>query len=182
MFKTKFNKGCMLVMGGAKSGKSSLALKICDDLPFRRIFLATAQAFDKEMGDRIARHREERDKKWCTVEEPLDIAAKIRELDNNNTVILIDCLTLWLNNLFLKYETGNDESIYQSINELAGQLSNMQGAVVAVSNDVGMGIVPDNALGRRFRDAAGTMNQKIASVASKAVVIFAGLPLVLKDE
>lgn len=181
MFKTKFEKGCMLVLGGAKSGKSSFALDICDGMDKEHIFLATAQAWDQEMEERIQRHQEERDNKWHTVEEPIDIVGKIKDFDNEETVILIDCLTLWLNNLFMKYETNYDR-VYQEIDELAGQLSNIHGTVVTVSNEVGMGIVPENPLSRRYRDAAGFANQRIASVARKVVITFAGLPMVLKDE
>ncbi len=181
MFNTKFENGCMLVLGGAKSGKSSFALKICNDLNMKHIFLATAQAWDQEMEERIRRHQAERDDRWHTVEEPIDLAARIRELDNEDTVILIDCLTLWLNNLFMKHETDY-ESVYEAIEELAGQLSDIRGLIVAVSNEVGGGIVPENQLSRRFRDAAGFTNQQIASLARKVVVTFAGLPLVLKDE
>ncbi len=181
MFKTKFEKGCMLVLGGAKSGKSSFALEICDGMDKKHIFLATAQAWDQEMVERIQRHQEERDDKWRTVEEPVDIDAKLNEFDNEETVILIDCLTLWLNNLFMKFEKDYDR-IYQGIDELAGRLLNIRGAVVLVSNEVGTGIVPENPLSRRYRDAAGFANQRIASVARKVVVTFAGLPMVLKDE
>jgi len=181
MFKTSFENGCMLVTGGAKSGKSAFALKICDRLDRKRIFLATAQPFDQEMKERIRRHQAERGDRWTTVEEPLDLAERIRELDSEDTIVLIDCLTLWLNNLFMKYET-NDNSIFQAMEELAGYLSQPRGTVVAVSNEVGMGIVPENQSSRRYRDAAGVMNQKMASVARKVVVVFSGLPMVLKDE
>lgn len=181
MFKTKFDKGCMLVTGGARSGKSSFALKICNDLLLKRIFLATAQAFDKEMEERISRHKAERGDMWSTLEEPVDIVYRIRELDSPDTVILIDCLTLWLSNLFIKYDT-NPKPVYQAIVDLSGCLSGVRGAVVAVSNEVGMGIVPENPLSRSFRDMAGLLNQQIATLSKKVVVTFSGLPLVLKDE
>ena len=181
MFKSNFEKGCMLVLGGAKSGKSSFALKICNDLNRKHVFLATAQAFDQEMKDRIRCHQAERGGRWTTVEEPLDLVARIRELDTDDTVILIDCLTLWLNNLFMKYETDHD-AVYQAIEELADLLPDMRGAVVMVSNEVGAGIVPENPLSRRFRDTAGIVNQRMALLARKVVVTFAGLPMVLKDE
>ncbi len=181
MFKTKFEKGCMLVLGGAKSGKSSFALDICDGMDKKHIFLATAQAWDQEMEERIQNHQEERDDKWHTVEEPVDIVDRIQELDSEDTVILIDCLTLWLSNLFMKYEKDY-ASIYQVIEELANKLNNIRGTVVAVSNEVGWGIVPENAISRKYRDIAGFTNQRIASVAGKVVITFAGLPMVLKDE
>ncbi len=181
MFKTSFDSGCMLVMGGAKSGKSTYALNICNDLNMKHVFLATAQPFDQEMEERIRRHQDERGDTWSTVEEPVELAVRIRELDREDTVILVDCLTLWLNNLFMKFETY-PESVYQAIEELSEQLVNIKGAVVAVSNEVGMGIVPADPLSRRYRDAAGFANQRIASIARKVVVTFAGLPMVLKDE
>ncbi len=170
----------MLVLGGAKSGKSTFALNICNDLNKNKIFLATAQAWDREMEDRIKRHQDERDDKWRTVEEPLDIVDRIRELDSEDSVILVDCLTLWLSNLFMKYE---DDYVFitRAIDALAEQLSNIKGTVVAVSNEVGMGIVPENQLSRRFRDTAGYTNQQIAGIAQKVVILFAGLPMVLKD-
>jgi adenosylcobinamide kinase/adenosylcobinamide-phosphate guanylyltransferase len=115
------------------------------------------------------------------VEEPLDIAVRIDELDRGDTVILIDCLTLWLSNLFMKHR-DNKEEICKYIKELAGRLEDLKGVVVAVSNDIGMGIVPENKLAREFRDAAGYMNQRIGAVAKKVVVTFAGLPMMLKDE
>jgi len=181
IFKTQFASGCMLVMGGAKSGKSSFALKTCNDLNLKRIFLATAQAFDQEMAERIRRHQSERGGSWQTVEEPLDLVDRIREMDGPGTVILIDCLTLWLSNQFMKHETDH-AAVYEAMDALTEHLSEIRGAVVAVSNEVGAGIVPENALSRSFRDVAGLLNQQIASIAYKVVVTFAGLPMVLKDE
>ncbi len=171
----------MLVMGGAKSGKSTLALNVCSQMDRHRIFLATAQAWDEEMKERIRRHRKERDKTWSTVEEPVALIEKIREYDGAHTVILLDCLTLWLSNLFGIHQT-EPECITEKIDALAEQLKLVRGAVVLVSNDVGMGIVPENPLARQYRDAAGYANQRIASLCRKVVVTFAGLPLVLKDE
>jgi adenosylcobinamide kinase / adenosylcobinamide-phosphate guanylyltransferase len=181
VFKTKLNNGCILILGAAKSGKSTLGLKMFDDPGRRYIFIATAEAGDTEMIERIKRHQEERGDKWITVEEPLDVVSRIKELDRSDTVILIDCLTLWLSNQFMKYGVGSNE-IYDRIIELPECLSKTKGIVIAVSNEVGMGIVPENDLAREFRDAAGYMNQRIGAVANKVVVTFAGLPLILKDE
>ena len=147
MFKKKFEQGCMLVLGGAKSGKSSFALNVCNSLDRERIFLATAQALDQEMEERIRRHQAERGSGWRTIEEPLKVAETIGSLDSKDTVILLDCLTLWLNNLYMEY--GEDqETIDEAIEKLARQLADIRGAVVVVSNEVGMGIVPDNQLSR----------------------------------
>lgn len=181
LFNSKFERGCMLVVGGAKSGKSRFALNVCNGLNRKRIFLATAQALDQEMVERIKRHQAERDREWHTVEEPLNVADSIRTLDNEDTIILIDCLTLWLNNLYMEYG-DEQESIMRAIEILMQQLSRTRGAVVVVSNEIGMGIVPDNPLSRRFRNDAGSMNQRIAHLARKVVAVMAGLPLVLKDD
>ncbi len=181
MFKTEFLQGCMLVLGGAKSGKSRFALNVCNSSNRERILLATAQALDQEMEERIRRHKVERGDGWHTVEEPLKVAETIGSLDSKDTVILLDCLTLWLNNLYMEY--GEDqEAIDKAIENLALQLTNIQGTVVMVSNEVGMGIVPDNQLSRTYRDTAGYMNQRIARLSGKVVAVLAGIPLVLKDE
>ncbi len=180
MFKTEFKNGCMLVLGGVRSGKSSLALDMCNKMEGNRFFLATAQAFDDEMHYRIRRHQQERGNEWTTVEESLDIAQKIMELDSNKTIILVDCLTLWLSNLYMKYESEVDV-VYNEIDKLVKSLSDIKGRVVLVSNEVGMGIVPENKLARMYRDASGTMNRKIAGVAQKVVITFAGIPVVLKE-
>jgi len=180
MFKKKFERGCLLVVGGAKSGKSSFALNVCNSLGRERIFLATAQALDQEMEERIRRHQAERGSGGRTIEEPLKVAETIGSLDSKDTIILLDCLTLWLNNLYMEY--GEDqEVVVEAIENLARQLTNIHGAVVVVSNEVGMGIVPDNQLSRTYRDTAGYMNQRIARLAGKVVAVLAGLPLVLKD-
>ena len=181
MFKSMFKSGCMLVLGGAKSGKSRFALNVCNGLQRKRIFLATAQALDQEMKERIKRHQKERGGEWVTVEEPINIVHQIRSMDSEDTVILLDCLTLWLNNLYMQYDE-DQEFIRQAIEGLLDQLSIIRGAIVVVSNEVGMGIVPDNRLSRRYRDDAGTANQRIAHIAQKVVVVMAGIPLVLKDE
>ena len=181
MFKKKFEQGCMLILGGAKSGKSSFALNVCNSLNKKRILLATAQAFDQEMEERIRRHQAERGSGWHTIEEPLQVAETIVSLDSKDTVILLDCLTLWLNNLYMEY--GEDqETIDEAIENLARQLADIRGVVIVVSNEVGMGIVPDNQLSRTYRDTAGSANQRIARLAGKVVAVLAGLPIVLKDE
>jgi len=180
MFKKRFEQGCMLILGGAKSGKSSFALNVCNSLNKKRIFLATAQAFDKEMEERIRRHKVERGSGWRTIEEPLKVAETIGSLDSEDTIILLDCLTLWLNNLHMEH--GEDqEAINEAIENLARQLADIRGGIVIVSNEVGMGIVPDNQLSRTYRDTAGYMNQRIARLSGKVVAVLAGLPLVLKD-
>jgi len=171
----------MLVLGGAKSGKSTFALDLCNALEKKRIFLATAEGLDGEMEERIRRHRSERGNEWQTVEEPLEVAAAIGEVDGKDRVILLDCLTLWLGNLYMKY--GEDqEAVEREMENLLKELSGVVGPVVVVSNEAGMGIVPQDPLTRRYRDTLGRLNQGVARIARKVVVLMAGLPLVLKDE
>ena len=181
MFKTKPDKGSFLVIGGAKSGKSRISLNICNGLMKKKIFLATAQALDNEMKIRIERHKKERGEDWITVEEPHGIVDKIRDYDQKDTVILVDCLTLWLNNLFMKHDMSI-QPVYQSIDELVDALTDIKGVIILVSNEVGMGIVPDNELARNYRDMAGSLNQRRAAKARKVIAVIAGMPLVLKDE
>lgn len=169
----------MLVLGGARSGKSTFALNLCNRMKGKRYFLATAQAFDDEMEYRIKRHQEERGGEWTTVEESIDIIKKIKELDEDKTIILVDCLTLWLSNLYMKYESDVD-MVHQEIEMFVKGISDIKGRLVLVSNEVGMGIVPENKLARMYRDASGTMNRRIAEAADKVIITFAGLPLALK--
>jgi adenosylcobinamide kinase/adenosylcobinamide-phosphate guanylyltransferase len=173
-------QGCLLVLGGAKSGKSTFALQFCNRLNRKRIFMATAEALDPEMAERIARHRAERGRGWHTREVPLEVPSAIGEVDGPDTVVLLDCLTLWLSNLFMK--PGNTEAaVGRAVDELIHQLGRVQGVVVVVSNEVGMGIVPGDPLSRTYRDTVGSTNQRIASMARKVVAVVAGLPQVLKD-
>ena len=181
MFKSNFNHGCVLVIGGAKSGKSRISLDICNKQAGNKIFIATAQALDTEMKERIQRHREERGGDWVTIEEPIAIVDKIREYDSKGTIILLDCLTLWISNLFMEYGESY-EPVYELVNVLNEQLKKLKGVTVIVSNEVGMGIVPENDLARRYRDIAGSLNQRIADTARKVLTVMVGIPLVLKDE
>lgn len=165
-----------LILGGARSGKSSYALSLLADRP-RAVFLATAAAGDAEMADRIRIHQRERGDHWRTVEEQLDLASTLARLGGEGAPILVDCLTLWLSNLLLA-----ERDVDAATAELVTQLRNTPVPVVLVSNEVGLGLVPQTELGRRFRDAAGRLHQRIASVAQRVVFIAAGLPLTLKDE
>lgn len=165
----------LFVLGGARSGKSRYALNRAEALPGALLFVATAQALDKEMDSRIARHREERGPRWRTIEEPLDLAAVVKAEAKADRVLLIDCLTLWASNLLLA-----DRDIDAATVALVGALDEAQGPVILVANEVGLGIVPDNALARRFRDVAGIINQAVAACANEAVFMAAGLPMRLK--
>ena len=163
-----------LVIGGARSGKSRLAERLITATGRPRTYIATAQPFDAEMQDRIARHRTDRGPDWATIEAPLDIAAALCGCDPGGAV-LIDCATLWLTNVLL---AGQD--LDATSHNLVGVLANSPAPVVVVSNEVGWGIVPDNALARQFRDAQGRLNQMIAARSGLVVGVMAGLPFTLK--
>ncbi|MCW4461050.1 bifunctional adenosylcobinamide kinase/adenosylcobinamide-phosphate guanylyltransferase [Sphingomonas sp. BT-65] len=165
----------LLVLGGARSGKSRYAQARAEAIDGEPVFVATAQPFDDEMAERIARHRADRGARWSTVEAPLDLAAAIRNESRPGRVLLIDCLTLWASNLLL---AGHD--IPAATEELVEALTAAEGPLVLVSNEVGLGIVPDNALARRFRDEAGRVNQRIAACVDEVMFVAAGLPLKLK--
>jgi adenosylcobinamide kinase/adenosylcobinamide-phosphate guanylyltransferase len=162
-----------LVLGGARSGKSRFAEAMIAATEQPAIYLATAEARDDEMRARIAHHRDRRGEQWTTVEEPLEIVECLRA--ETRGPVLVDCLTLWLSNLI---EAERDIAV--EIDRLIAALPRIRIPVVMVANEVGLGIVPDNALARRFRDDAGRLNQRVAAVASRVVFLAAGLPLSLK--
>lgn len=161
-----------LILGGARSGKTALAERMARRQAAPLTYIATAQAFDAEMAERIARHRADRGDGWTTIEAPLDLP---EALSAASGAVVIDCLTLWLSNLMLA-----DQDIDAASAALAASVAAHTGPVIAVSNEVGLGIVPDNALARRFRDAQGRLNQQMAAMAELVVFCAAGLPLVLK--
>ena len=162
-----------LVLGGARSGKSRYAESLIAALPPPWIYVATAQAGDAEMTERIAAHRVRRGPQWHTLEVPRDLAAALKSCQTGP--VLIDCLTLWLSNLML---AGAD--IDATTAELDDVLAAAKAPVVLVANEVGSGIVPDHPLGRRFRDLQGLLNQRIAARAERVVLVVAGLPLAVK--
>ena len=164
-----------LVLGGARSGKSRHAEGLVTAAAPPWIYVATAQAFDEEMTARIAEHRSRRADGWRTIEAPLDLAAAIAANGHSDQIMLIDCLTLWLSNVMLE---GRD--VDMACDTLVDALAALPGPIVAVSNEVGLGIVPDNALARRFRDAQGRLNQMVAARADRVVLMTAGLPLALR--
>lgn len=163
-----------LVIGGARSGKSAHAERLVSACPAPWSYVATAQAYDEEMRQRIALHRSRRGDGWTTIEAPLDLTGAIEALPDGQPV-LIDCLTLWLTNHMLA-----DHDVEAECRRLADVLSRPRGPWFVVSNEVGQGIVPDNALARRFRDAAGRLNQDVAAVAGTVLLMVAGLPLKVK--
>lgn len=165
-----------LVLGGARSGKSAFAERLAAKSGLERLYLATATPFDAEMAARIARHRVDRaGEGWQTLEEPFDIATVIHREAASTRVMLVDCLTLWLNNLMF---AGRDVAAAQAA--LLEALRQARGPVILVSNEVGLGLVPETALGRDFRDAQGRLNQAVAAQVTEVVFVAAGLPLKLK--
>lgn len=162
------------VIGGARSGKSTYAENLTSGFPAPWRYVATAQAFDEEMRERIDLHRARRDNGWLTVEAPLDLVGALAEAPSNQPV-LVDCLTLWLSNHLLA-----EHDVEAECGRLAGVLAKPRGPWFVVSNEVGFGLVPDNALGRRFRDAQGRLNQKVAAAADRVVMMVAGLPMQVK--
>ena len=163
------------VLGGARSGKSGYALEQARRLSSGPlIMIATAQALDAEMAARITRHQAERDGNWRTLEAPLDLAGVVRSLEPGD-VAVIDCLTLWLTNQMLA-----EAEIAPAIADVVAAFAESPARLIVISNEVGQGIVPDNPLARRFRDEAGWMHQKVAAAADRAVMVIAGLPVVLK--
>ncbi|TWB88331.1 adenosylcobinamide kinase /adenosylcobinamide-phosphate guanylyltransferase [Bradyrhizobium macuxiense] len=164
----------ILITGGARSGKSRRAELRARSFPGQPVYVATAEALDAEMDERIARHRARRGGDWIEREVPLDLVDVLSETDRGGAR-LVDCLTLWLSNLL---HAERDWS--QEVMRLAEALPRQHSPVVLVTNEVGLGIVPDNALARTFRDAAGLMNQTIAGVAEEVEFVVAGLPMKLK--
>lgn len=165
----------ILMLGGARSGKSRLAQERAESIGGELIYLATAEALDEEMAERIGRHRADRDDRWRTVECPLALAETVAREQGDGRVLLIDCLTLWLSNLI-----HAERDIMTAAESLAETLSATRGTIILVANEVGLGLVPDTPLGRRFRDEAGRLNQSIAAAASEVLFVAAGLAFQLK--
>jgi adenosylcobinamide kinase/adenosylcobinamide-phosphate guanylyltransferase len=163
-----------VLLGGARSGKSTRAEARARAFPGRPVYVATAEALDAEMRERIAGHRARRGSEWLERETSLELVAALVETDGHGAR-LVDCLTLWLSNLMHAGRDWENESIL-----LAETLSRQNSPVVLVTNEVGLGIVPDNALARRFRDAAGVLNQMVARVADEVEFMVAGLPMRVK--
>ena len=163
-----------LVLGGQRSGKSRHAEGlIC--LDEGALYVATAQALDKEMKERIGAHKNRRGKNWTTVEEPLDLATALLTHDKAGRPILIDSLAMWVSNLLAR-----DEEVEKQILALINALENIKSPIIVVSDEVGLGIIPDNALARRFIDKLGKLNQLIATRADNVIFVTAGLPILLK--
>jgi adenosylcobinamide kinase/adenosylcobinamide-phosphate guanylyltransferase len=167
--------GAVLVLGGARSGKSAFAERLVVETGLSRHYIATGRAWDAEMEDRIAAHRADRGALWTTHEEPLDLVSRLTVLDSVGNVILVDCLTLWVTNLMM-----DERDIRVEFAALVDCLGALNAPVVLVSNEVGLGIVPENRMARDFRDHAGRLHQQVASMARDVYFIAAGLPLKMK--
>jgi adenosylcobinamide kinase/adenosylcobinamide-phosphate guanylyltransferase len=170
----KFPK-VMLITGGARAGKSRYAERLMTARPAHHAVIATATAGDAEMAERIAHHKAERDKTWETIEQPISVRAAIRNAARPDRILLVDCLTLWISNLM-----GEQRDIEVEMQGLVGTLKIAAGPVIIVSNEVGLGIVPDNPLARAFRDNLGRANQLVAAAAEVVVFMAAGIPMILK--
>ena len=163
-----------LLLGGARSGKSRRALRLAEVAAPTRTFIATAEALDDEMASRIAKHRADRGQGWATREAPISLVEALQETVKPGHIVLVDCLTLWLSNLVHR-ERNVDEEVAQLLEALA-----LPGELILVSNEIGLGLVPDTPLGRSFRDQQGRLNQAVAEASDRVEFIAAGLPLVLK--
>jgi adenosylcobinamide kinase/adenosylcobinamide-phosphate guanylyltransferase len=167
------------IIGGCRSGKSKYALDTAQQMPGgKRIFIATCLPKDDEMKQRIARHQEQRSQTWTTVEEPVHLHEAITKFSPKATVILVDCLTLWVTNIML--EAGNEKKIEGHVSKLIHALAAADCPVILVSNEVGTGIVPENKLARQFRDVMGQVNQDVAHYANEVVWMVAGIPVTVK--
>lgn len=166
--------GISFILGGAASGKSAFAEDFVEKSGLNPVYLATAQAFDAEMHKKIADHQARRGDHWTTLETPFDPAKELLARSGGE-IVLLDCLTLWLTNLLL-----DDRDIDAAVDGLCAALNRAPCPVVIVSNEVGQGIVPENALSRQFRGVQGAANQRVAALADRAALVVAGLPVVLK--
>ena len=171
-------KEIVLVLGGARSGKSSWALKYTENTYDTYMFLATAEVMDDEMADRVRLHKEDRGPQWKLREEPLAIADALKTGCGGVDAVLIDCMTIWLSNVLLQ---KGEEAVPSYQNSLLEALARAAQSVVIVSNEVGSGIVPEHPLGRLYRNMAGSLIQKLAAAADKVVLSVAGLPISLKQ-
>lgn len=168
--------GHVLVLGGARSGKTGFAERMAMRSGEHPLYLATAEALDAEMLERVRLHQQQRHGRFSTLEEPLALPTALRAAAKTHDAILVDCLTLWITNLL-----GANRNVAQAVDELIVVLNELDGSrVILVSNEVGLGIVPDNAMARTFRDLAGAAHQRLAETCSEVHFVVAGLPMTLK--
>jgi len=169
----------VFITGGARSGKSDYAQRRCEELSGPLLYVATARIEDAEMQARVALHRQARGERWSLLEEPLELAGSLPGVAEGCAAVLVDCLTLWLTNQF--FACGeNPGRVLEAVDGLMDALQKVRAPIFAVSNELGCGIVPDNAMARTFRDLAGSVNQRFAAAACEAWLVASGLPLRLK--
>lgn len=176
------NSKIIFITGGARSGKSSLALKPALNWKGQKAFIATAEPLDLEMCMRIDRHKRQRGDSWLVIEEPVKIADIIERIMGEHSLIVLDCLTLWVSNLITgQYGEYNVEDEYENFVKVLKLFKQSSGSqFVIVSNEVGLGIVPDNALARRYRDLAGMLNQMVSELADEVYFVVSGIPIKIK--
>ena len=172
-------KETILITGGARSGKSSYAEQRARELGPRRLYIATAEAKDEEMRQRIEEHKRRRGDEWVTIEEPVELAEALLAQRAQTDCALVDCLTLWISNLLLQYDR---RFVEEKVGQLVETASRLDFHLVFVTNEVGSGIVPDNPLARQFRDLSGWANQRIAAAANEVLLVVAGIPMIVKKE
>ena len=181
----------IFVIGGARSGKSSFVLNEVSTLEGTRAYIATGEALDEEMHDRISKHKDDRGPEWSTYEEPVDVAEVLTDIKDKYRVVVIDCLTLWLSNVMMRLKNKEqrtkttEKSVEEFINELkslknSSHVTHHASRLFIVSNELGMGIVPENEMAREFRDLAGFLNQKVAAIADEVYMVTAGIPVKIK--
>ncbi|MBM4348501.1 MAG: bifunctional adenosylcobinamide kinase/adenosylcobinamide-phosphate guanylyltransferase [Deltaproteobacteria bacterium] len=173
-------KQLIFITGGCRSGKSRFALDYANRHFSKKLYLATCEILDEEMARRVENHKKVRGMEWVTVEEPIEVVETIREYQDQVEVILLDCITLWLSNLMLKWD--DDVKVMMEIDRFASAIKNVQVSLILVSNEVGMGIVPADPLSRRFRDIAGWVNQKVAESVETVIFMVSGIPVFLKGK
>lgn len=169
-----------LILGGARSGKSRLAEGIAQQSNMAVTYIATAQAWDDEMAERITHHQAQRPASWQVIEEPLQLATCLQSLDQAGQVILVDCLTLWMSNLLMQ----DEQASYQAIEcqKLLDVLPTLQSDIILVSNETGLGVVPMGQISRKFVDETGRLHQQLGQIADKVVFCVAGFPMILKGD
>ena len=174
------SKRTILITGGSRSGKSKRAISLGLEYPGKKFFIATAEALDQEMKDRVQRHKEERGSEWTTIEEPLELSQAIQGIDANaNDAAVLDCLTLWLNNMLMK--EMDDLSIFSKVRELIKTCKSVPFNVLVITNEIGAGIVPGDPLSRKFRDLAGEINQEFAAGFDEVIHMVSGIPVTIKQ-
>jgi len=174
------NKELVLILGGVRSGKSRYAQQLASEVGSRVLFLATAEGGDDEMKRRIARHKLSRPESWRTIEEQIDIAGALRRNSAHADAVIIDCLTVWLSNTLMHNDKLSEKEMTTGIDRLIDAYEHGEATYIIVSGEVGMGIVPENPLGRIFRDYLGLANQRLAGVADRVVLMVAGIPVDVK--